>query len=96
VSVNSDTAKGQERVHAWAPTEVYEGKIANTVSTLADDLYVIIEEPDVDEDPKHVHRDGPVLGWDKRSDGTFPAEGNSCAVARGNRGQLWMIGWKHD
>lgn len=95
MGVNTDEATGRHVRRNYNFTEVFEAKVANDVGALGDDLYVFLDEDeDPDVDPRLRHQDGPVFGWDKRSDNSLPASGDRCAVARGNRGGLWMISWE--
>lgn len=70
--------------------EVYEGKIENTVNSLGDDLFAVVPEFD---DPGEFHRIGPLLGWDKRSDNSFPAEDDLVLITEAQNGNFWVVNW---
>lgn len=74
--------------------EVYEATVATTVTALTDDLYVVIpqfEGDDTTVNTGNLH--GPCLGWDRRSDGSYPAKNNKALIAVGDLGNYYCITW---
>lgn len=91
MGIDTDAVSPEVDVRNMELREVYEGKVANTVTDLGDDLYVII--PQFDDEDGLTHRHGPVHGWDIRSDGSYPTRDDSALVAVSDLGNYWMLSW---
>lgn len=75
------------------PGVPYRAIVNTNVASLADDLMVKIPQLDSDDDPRGLHDHGPCLGWDKRSDGSYPAKGDNALVFVDDTGDYWIAAW---
>lgn len=73
--------------------KIYQATVLTNVTTLADDLFVTIPQLDTDEGTSGLHKYGPCLGWDKRSDGSYPGNGDVAAVFLDDQGEYWLAAW---
>lgn len=71
--------------------EVYQGEVAEDVADLTDDLFIRL--PQLDDDGELAHRYGPCKGWDRRSDGSYPSEGDDVLVSISDNGTYWVLAW---
>lgn len=91
MGIDTDAVSIDHDIRAMELREVYEGKVANTVNDLDDDLYVLI--PQFDDEDGLTHRHGPVKGWDVRSDGSYPTRDDDVLVAVSDLGNYWALNW---
>jgi hypothetical protein len=73
--------------------QIFRAKVANDVSDLTDELFVTIPQIEDEDDPRGVHEHGPCYGWDERSDGLLPKEGDAATVFVDDTGDYWINNW---
>jgi hypothetical protein len=72
---------------------IYRGKVSNNPLVASDDMFVTIPQLDDEDDPRGYHNHGPVLGWDRRYDGSLPSAGDSVTVFVDDTGDYWCVNW---